>query len=326
VRQGTCRLVDPEVPDARQSPLQDFNRESSLAGARAYDAFGVTNYTSGTALTPFEVKANLRLSGSQITLTAQGRPYYPEIGQNVDGGFRLAYFNGAGGAGGGCDGNCGPIFELHPAMPRKGPGGILPLPYPPERQRAGSECRSGSLVRGFHTASYEMPSIGTLEVPCNWVIVAVPSPCAGGGPPGESSDCNYDNLVASFPRENGDVTVTTAKGGPHSVNVCECVLRRKMCAKKPDDDATSCNYKLDCGEQGSFDIANTHMVELTEWMKKNCDGAVPCEETECYKGACANACGDTNWEVRAGERLLVPGSGASEACCGSIVSPLCSGS
>jgi hypothetical protein len=68
--------------------------ESSLAGARAYDAFGVTNYSSGTALTPFEYYANLRLSGTQIAMTAQGRPYFAEIGQNVDGGYRFSYTPG----------------------------------------------------------------------------------------------------------------------------------------------------------------------------------------------------------------------------------------
>jgi hypothetical protein len=77
------------VPDGRGSPLENLNKDGTLSGARAYDAFGVTNYPSGTALTPFEYYANLRLSGTQIAMTAQGRPYFAEIGQDVDGGYRL---------------------------------------------------------------------------------------------------------------------------------------------------------------------------------------------------------------------------------------------
>jgi len=256
--------------------------ESSLAGARAYDAFGVTNYSSGTALTPFEYYANLRLSGTQIAMTAQGRPYFAEIGQNVDGGFRLTYFNGQGGA---CGGECGPVFELHPALPKKRGGGTLPLPYPPERPGIlPGQCRPGNVTAPIRTASLEMPSIGSLDFPCTWVFIPVPDPCAGGGPPGESSGCDYDNLVAGSPRESGDVTVTTAKGGPHSVNVCGCTLRRKMCASQPDSDADSCNYKLDCGDKGSFDVYNTQVRDLQAWMKKNCRGGEgdPCEESDCF--------------------------------------------
>jgi hypothetical protein len=259
------------VPEGRGSPLENLNKDGTLSGARAYDAFGVTNYSFGTTLTPFECYANLRLSGSQITLTGQGRPYYPEIGQNVDGGYRLTYFNGQGSA---CGGECGPVFELHPALPKKRGGGTLPLPYPPEGPGIlPGQCRPGNVTAPIRTASLEMPSIGSLDFPCNWVFIPVRDPCGGGGPPGESSGCDYDNLVAGSPRESGDVTVTTAKGGPHSVNVCECTLRRKMCASQPDSDADSCNYKLDCGDKGSFDVYNTQVRELQAWMKKNCRGA-----------------------------------------------------
>jgi hypothetical protein len=46
-----------------------------------------------------------------------------------------------------------------------------------------------------------------------------------------------------------------------------------MCASQPDSDADSCNYKLDCGDKGSFDVYNTQVRELQAWMKKNCRGA-----------------------------------------------------
>jgi hypothetical protein len=113
------------VPEGRGSPLQNLNKDGTLAGARAYDAFGVTNYSSGTALTPFELSANMRLNGSHLTLTPVNGALYPELGRAVTGGFRLTHLNGAGGwPGSGCGGECGPIFELHPALPKKrGRGG-----------------------------------------------------------------------------------------------------------------------------------------------------------------------------------------------------------
>jgi hypothetical protein len=62
-----------------------------LAGARAYDAFGVTNYSSGTALTPFELSENMRLNGSHLTVTPVNRALYPELGRAVTGWFRLTH-------------------------------------------------------------------------------------------------------------------------------------------------------------------------------------------------------------------------------------------
>jgi len=93
------------VPDGRGSPLQNLNKDGTLAGARAYDAFGVTNYSSGTALTPFELSANMRVNGSHLTLTPVNRALYPELGRAVTGWFRLTHLNGIGGAGGGAGGS-----------------------------------------------------------------------------------------------------------------------------------------------------------------------------------------------------------------------------
>jgi len=79
------------VPEERGSPLENFNKDGTLAGARAYDAFGVTNYSSGTALTPFELSANMRLNGSHLTLTPVNGALYPELGRAVTGWFRLTH-------------------------------------------------------------------------------------------------------------------------------------------------------------------------------------------------------------------------------------------
>jgi hypothetical protein len=272
------------VSDERQSPLQDFNKDSSLAGARAYDAFGVTNYTSGTALTPFEVMANLRLSGSQITLTAQGRPYYPEIGQNVDGGFRLAYFNGAGGAGGGCIGNCGPIYELHPAMPRKGPGGTLPLPYPPEPEMRKPPLPCDCILVETIAARppndpFAMPHISVPPGFC-CIMIAAHRPCAGGGPPGETSGCDWNNIVYGGAGADEHHMVLVQRGVSRGyVNVCQCRLRRKVCATAPDSDKDACNFKLDCGKEGWFDVSNGHLEKMlasVQACERNRDR--PCEQ------------------------------------------------
>jgi hypothetical protein len=55
-----------------------------------------------------------------------------------------------------------------------------------------------------------------------------------------------------------------------------------MCASQPDSDADSCNYKLDCGDKGSFDVYNTQVRELHAWMKKNC----PCDKSPNCRGCC----------------------------------------
>jgi len=79
------------VPEERGPPLENFNKDGTLSGARAYDAFGVTNYSSGTALTPFELSANMRLNGSHLTLTPVNGALYPELGRAVTGWFRLTH-------------------------------------------------------------------------------------------------------------------------------------------------------------------------------------------------------------------------------------------
>jgi hypothetical protein len=51
---------------------------------------------------------------------------------------------------------------------------------------------------------------------------------------------------------------------------------REMCASQPDSDADSCNYKLDCGDKGSFDVYNTQVADLQAWIKKNCHNPFEC--------------------------------------------------
>jgi hypothetical protein len=115
------------VPEGRGSPLENLNKAGTLSGVRAYDAFGVSNYSSGTALTPFELSANMPLNGSHLTVTPVNGALYPELGRAVTGWFRLTHLNGAGWAGGGG----GRLGNLRGALHRRAPRGIAGE-WPPE--------------------------------------------------------------------------------------------------------------------------------------------------------------------------------------------------
>jgi hypothetical protein len=118
--------------------------------------------------------------------------------------------------------------------------------------------------------------IPNIAVPPNFccIIIAAHPPCTGGGPPGESSACDYSNFAyaGAGADENGNLQTTSGR-----VNICKCRLRPKMCANQPDSDLDFCNYKLDCGDKGSFDVSNGHLAAVRASIARCRGGDRPCE-------------------------------------------------
>jgi hypothetical protein len=69
------------------------------------------------------------VNSSHLTVSPFNTFAYPALGRAVTGFFRLTHLNGLGGGawGSDCDGECGPLFELHPVFPKKIGAGDLTL-------------------------------------------------------------------------------------------------------------------------------------------------------------------------------------------------------
>jgi hypothetical protein len=110
------------------------------------------------------------VNASHLTASPFNTFAYADLGRAVTGFFRLTHLNGLGGPGGewvpDCDGDCGPIFELHPVFPKKVGAGDLTLetsdipdkPSPGQRpepfpvpEEEGGPCSKGKLNQPIGT-------------------------------------------------------------------------------------------------------------------------------------------------------------------------------
>jgi hypothetical protein len=170
-----------------------------------------------------------------------------------------------------------------------------------------------------------MPAIGSMDAPCNWVIVTLPGAGDGG--------CGCDPNNTAFFNEAAP-SVSGYKTGPSQADPCKCKLSAKsgsapnLAGPPPSADphAGRCCYKVKCNGGAEMDISNLDAQQLYQYQQACCRGGKKkkeCDQEPCPKGwsvdpKCFSGC--TGKCMQKWEALLYLGAALMIALCAVVVS------